>query len=289
MPLVNLSGACDLHVHSSPSLFVRSGSDRYMAQLAREAGLAAILLKSHFESTVGRAALADEMVEGVRVFGGLVLNQFAGGLNLAAVENALELGARQIWMPTIDAQAHLKTFAPAGGKTYQESGTKVPRQGITILDEQGRLKEEARLIVEMVRAKDVTLGTAHLGREEVFSLARFAKEVGFSKLLVTHPYFDPPRLSVPEQKELVDLGCVLEFCGGNLYPIPGVARLENYLESIAAVGAESVILTSDAGQPRKSAPAEVLRVFAQCLMEKKISQKDLDLMTKKNPARLLGL
>jgi predicted metal-dependent phosphotriesterase family hydrolase len=61
------------------------------------------------------------------------------------------------------------------------------------------------------------------------------------------------------------------------------------LETIAAVGEQSLILSSDAGQPRKSLPAELLRVFAQCLMEKGIAQEKIDRMSKDNPARLLRL
>jgi len=288
MSLVDLAGAYDLHIHSHPSLFTRSGSDLDQANHAAQAGLAGLLLKNHFESTVGRAYLTDQMVEGVRVFGGLVLNNFCGGLNPVAVEHALKLGAKQVWMPTLDAQAHLKAFGHSG-YGYQESGIRIQRPPITVLDEGGRLKEEARVILQLVKAAGAILGTAHLGRDEILALARFAREEGFRGLLVTHPYFNPPRLSPAEQAELAGLGATIELCGGNLYPIPGLARLEDYLESVARVGAESLILSSDAGQPRKSPPAEVLRVFAQCLLEKGVSQAQIDLMTKENPARLLGL
>jgi hypothetical protein len=289
MPLVDLFQSFDLHIHSNPSLFFRSGSDVDMARHAAEAGLAGILLKNHFESTVGRAFQADEVVEGTRVFGGLVLNHFTGGLNAVAVEHALKLGAKQIWMPTLDAAGHVQVFGHAGGFGYQESGTEVEREGISVLDARGELKEEAKMIVKLVRKAGAILGTAHLARDEIFSLARFAQEEGFKGLLITHPYFNPPRLSVSDQVELARMGATIELCGGNLYPIPGTARIEDYVKSVAEVGADSLILSSDAGQPRKSLPAEVLRVFAQCLMEKGISQEQINLMTKENPARLLGL
>ena len=289
MPLVDLNGAFDLHIHSNPSLFLRSGTDIDMARHAAESGLAGILLKNHFESTAGRARLAEQQVPGVRVFGGLVLNHFAGGLNPFAVENALGLGARQIYMPTLDAEAHCAVFGPGGSYNRQTMETRLPRQGIRILDEKGTLRPEVEVIVEMVRKAGVLLGTAHLSRDEIFALAVFCRQMKFGGLLVTHPYAYPPRLSVPDQVELSQMGASLELCGGDLYPIPGVARLENYLETIAAVGEQSLILSSDAGQPRKSLPAEVLRVFAQCLMEKGISQEKIDRMTKENPARLLKL
>jgi hypothetical protein len=288
MALVNLTGAWDLHIHTNPSLFTRTGTDLDMAAHARDSGLAGILLKNHFESTVGRAFLADSLVEEVRVFGGLVLNHFAGGLNPAAVENALALGGRQIWMPTLDARAHERVFGHTGGFGYQESGHRVERQGITVLDEKGSLLPEAWTVLEQVRDARAILGTAHLDREEILALARGAREMGFTRLLITHPYFNPPGLSLEDQVALAELGAILELCGGNLYPIPGVGRIDDYRSTVEKVGAQSIILTSDAGQPRKSLPAEVLRVFAQCLLEKGVRQDEIDLMCKENPARLLG-
>lgn len=288
MCLVDLSGAYDLHIHSNPSLFRRSGTDLDMARHAAEAGLAGILLKNHFESTVGRAVLAETQAFPVRVFGGLVLNHFAGGLNPAAVEHALNLGAKQIWMPTMDAEGHRRVFGRAGTYGYQRTPIRTVSPGIRILNDSGHLCSEVGTIVELVRDAGALLGTAHLERDEIFSLAVFGRELGFRGLLITHPYFRPPWLSVDDQAELARMGATLELCGGNLYPIPGTARLENYLETLSAVGTESIILSSDAGQPRKSLPGEVLRIFAQCLMEKGVSQEQIDRMTKENPARLLG-
>ena len=289
MSLVDLTGAYDLHVHSNPELFLRIGDDLDLARHASQSGLAGIMIKNHFESTVGRAALADRMVEGTRVFGGLVLNWFTGGLNPLAAETALRLGARQIWMPTVDAIAHAAAFGQTGGFTHQKSGLKLHRPGISVLGEDDRLKPEIKVIVELVKEAGAILGTGHLNRNEIFALADFALGVGLKKLLVTHPEFNPPALSLEDQKQLSVKGAFLELCGGNLYPIPGGGRIDDYRSIVAEAGAGSIILTSDAGQPRKSLPAEVLRIFGQCLLEKGVSQEEINLMTKENPARLLGL
>jgi Family of unknown function (DUF6282) len=289
MPIVDISKAFDLHIHSNPSLFTRIGSDLDIAKHASEHNLSGVLLKNHFESTVGRAFQADLAVEGTRVFGGLVLNHFTGGINPVAVEHAIKLGAKQIWMPTVDSNAHAGVFGSPGSYGYQNSETKIERKGIGITKENGDLTEETKIIVELVKEANVILGTAHLSRDEIFTLAKFAHETGFKKLLITHPYFDPPRLSVVDQIQLAEMGAFIELCGGNLYPIPGVAKLSDYLQSVSKIGAESLILSSDSGQPRKSMPAEVLRVFAQCLMEKGISQNQIDIMTKDNTAQLVGI
>ncbi len=289
MSIVNLAGAIDLHIHSNPSLFKRTGSDLDIANHAAENQLSAVLLKNHFESTVGRASIANDAVQGTEVFGGLVLNHFSGGLNPSAVETSIRLGAKQIWMPTIDALGHADAFGHTGGYGYQESNSQISRSGIAILNEDGELVEEIETIVELAKASDVILGTAHLSQDEIFKLAEFCDDLGFAKLLITHPYFDPPRLGVAEQAKLYELGATIELCGGNLYPIPGTAKLSDYLGSISKLGARAFVISSDAGQPRKSMPAEVLRVFSQCLLEKGVTQEELDIMTKENPRRLLNL
>lgn len=289
MPIVDLSGAIDLHIHSNPSLFTRVGSDLDIARHAADHNLTAVLLKNHFESTVGRAHLADQAVEGTRVFGGLVLNHFTGGINPSAVEHAIKLGAGQIWLPSVDALGHVQVFGHPGGYGYQESGTTVTREGIAIVGTDGRLIENVKTIVQLIKEYDVILGTGHLTRDEIFELAKFCQKEGFDRLLITHPYFNPPNLNVEDQALLTKMGALIELCGGNLYPIPGTAKLSDYLNTISRVDVESLVISSDAGQPRKSMPAEVLRVFTQCLMEKGVTQEQIDIMTKRNPARLLGL
>ena len=42
-------------------------------------------------------------------------------------------------------------------------------------------------------------------------------------------------------------------------------------------------------QPRESLPAEVLRVFARCLMDKGVTQGEIETMIKDNPAGLQGV
>lgn len=96
----DLKGAIDIHVHSSPSIFPRSVNDLELAEQAKQAGMRAIVLKAHEESTVSRAKLVSKVVEGIEVYGSLVLNEYVGGLNPYAVDMAIQQGAKLIWMPT---------------------------------------------------------------------------------------------------------------------------------------------------------------------------------------------
>src|SRR5580704_19310849 len=95
-----LEDAIDLHVHSAPDVDARRFNDLELAREAERAGMAAILIKSHQNSTVERAWLVSKVITGIQVFGGLVLNETVGGLNVAAVKLALAMGAKEIWMPS---------------------------------------------------------------------------------------------------------------------------------------------------------------------------------------------
>src|SRR5260221_9657367 len=119
---IDLTGTIDLHLHTAPDVRPRKLDDLEAARQAASRGMRAILLKSHVTLTADRAALAEQAVPGVRVFGGLALNAPAGGLNPAAVEMALAMGAAQIWMPTESAVAEPHPKPPPGLSILNETG-----------------------------------------------------------------------------------------------------------------------------------------------------------------------
>src|SRR4249920_551228 len=95
-PLIDVTGAVDLHCHPYPDLFPRLADDFDIVRAARDAGMKAILLKCHHENTVSRAYLVQRVIPGIRVFGGIVLNYYVGGINPAAVEASLRLGVKEV-------------------------------------------------------------------------------------------------------------------------------------------------------------------------------------------------
>ncbi|MCK5429317.1 MAG: hypothetical protein KAI94_07590, partial [Anaerolineales bacterium] len=162
MNTIILEGVIDLHIHSSPDVIPRLMDDVEIAHEAAEAGMRAVLLKSHHTLTADRAAIASKQVEGIQVFGGLVLNQAVGGLNPCAVEVALAMGAKEIWMPTLSAANHLRA-------------SNVDGEGITILDESGAIKPVVNDILRLIAPADVILGTGHLSVDEIIILVKAAR------------------------------------------------------------------------------------------------------------------
>ena len=290
MGLITMEGACDLHIHTSPDIFERIADDVRTAEACRDAGMKAIVFKCHADTTMTRAWHTERQVPGIRVFGGIVLNLNVGGINPAAVDVALKLGAVEVWMPSYHSLAHYKATGKMGGYGHQGADvtTNYPVKPITILDEKGELIPEIWPILELVKQHAAILGTSHLGSEEGVPLIRAAREVGCRKVVLTHPFFAPPSCTVEQIKEAVELGAFCEFCSGNaLSPIPAPIPLELYKEAVDACGSENFIISSDTGHPRKTMAPETSRMFAQSLTYKGVKQADVERMLKDNYHKLL--
>lgn len=292
MAIFSIKGACDLHIHSGPDIFERLADDVAVAEACRDAGMRAIVFKCHADTTMTRAWHTSRAVPGIKAFGGIVLNLNVGGINPAAVDVALKLGAVQVWMPTYHSLAHYKETGKMGGYAHQGADVKMdyPVKPITILDENDQLIPEIEPILKMVKRHNVILGTSHLGSHEALKLIEAAHDMGLERMVLTHPFFSPPDCSIADIKKAVELGAFIEFCGGNaLSPIPKPICLDLYKEAVDAVGTEKCIISSDCGHPRKTLPPETLRMFAQALMFKGVAQKDVEAMMKYNYDKLLDL
>lgn len=262
-----------MHLHSAPDTVPRRLDDIDLAREAQRAGMGAIMIKCHHGSTVERAFLVSKVVPGIRVYGGLVLNETVGGLNPAAVRLALQWGAKQVWMPTLSARNHRRH---AGEEC-----------GITVLDPEGRLLPEAEEILRVAAAGNCLLGTAHLGPDETVVLAQRARELGFGRLLVTHPEWMRTNYPLELQKRLAAEGVWFERCFVCTQPRGGGVPLEQIARAIEEVGVASTVLSTDLGQPDTPPPAEGLRRYAEGLLALGFSRDQLHTMMADNPARLL--
>ena len=272
-----LEGAADLHVHSSPDVDPRRYDDIDLAREAARAGMSALLLKSHQNSTVERAALASRVVPEVRVFGGLVLNETVGGLNAAAVDVALRLGARQIWMPTRSARNHRRHYG-------------LGDDGISIFDRNGRIVPAVDRILDLIAASDCCLGTGHLSPEESVALMWRAGERGLKRIVVTHPEWAGTFFPLELQREIALLpGVWFERCYVSTTHRCGFTPMKSIADGIAEVGAAKTVLSTDLGQVDTPPPAEGMRLYAEALRSYGISVDELRTMMVENPSHMLGV
>jgi hypothetical protein len=293
MAVVSIEGYYDLHLHSAPAPFRRIGDSIDVAEWCAAAGMAGIVIKSHFESTVSKAYHAARAVKSIRVFSGVGLNRGAGGVNPGAAELALHQGAKIVWLPTFDAENHARVFGHTGtygwpSMTLDFKGGNKPRGRFTVLQD-GKLTQDAKEIVELVRDYDAVLATGHLSKEEIFAVMDYAVAAKLRKVLVTHPEYTVPNLDIDSAVQLARAGAFMEFCGASCFPMPGVTRLERIKEMIEAVGLERAVLASDSGQPFNPRPPETFRVFVQCLHERGMPEEALRQIGIKNAEYLLGV
>jgi hypothetical protein len=285
-----LRGAIDLHTHAAPSLFDRLLDDVELAEQARAAGMRAVLYKAHEQDTTGRAALVRRTVSGIEAFGGLVLNHVAGGLNPAAVEASIALGARMVWMPTMSSAHHVGHFGGShfgGGMRGRTSARVVP--GLSVVDEDGKLRSQVEEILGLIAGAGICLSTGHLSPAEIGVLVPAARRAGVTRLLVTHPDIAFIAMPIEEQKALADAGAIMEKDVNTLGPPWHSVTLTHMVRSIREVGPARCVLATDYGQLHSPAPVEGLRIFVQLCLEQGITEAEIRTMIAENPARLLGL
>jgi hypothetical protein len=286
--LIDVTGMVDLHCHPYPDLFPRLTDDAGVVQAAVDKGMSAVMIKCHHESSVSRAYHMQKLFPDVRVFGGIVLNHAVGGINPAAVDAALRLGGKEVWMPTVDAAHHAEVHGGTGAYDAQASGL-TARAGIAVIGEDGKLRPEVLDVLSLVAEHNAILGTCHLSSREIVVLVEEARRRGVQKILVTHPFFKVPNLDLDTLRHLTGLGAIAEFGYCTISPMWAYAKPKRVAEAVQALGSQQCVLVSDTGQRHNPLPAEALRIFAQTLFESGLDEGDIYTMIQKNPSQLLEL
>lgn len=285
MEKVSLQGVIDMHVHSNPDIRHRVYDDFELMEAGIRVGARAIVIKTHQGTTVDRAYLCNRHNELVHhgdnsftMFGSITLNRQMGGINPAAAESGLKLGAKVIWMPTQSAKNHLS-------KNHQNTANCVE-----VLKD-GHIVPELKSVFQLIKDFDAVLGTGHLSPEECFRVVEAARDAGVKKIVVTHPEWWLVGMSLEDQVRIVkDYQVILEHCfaqplGGGKYK----SNLPMNLEAIQACGYEHVMVCTDGGQVENPHWEIALEQYMQYLLDHGISREQLYHMTHTIQAGLLGL
>ena len=261
-----LEGAVDVHSHADPETIPRSVDAMDLARIARKEGMRAIVLKNHFVPTAPIAFLVAREVPGIQVFVGLVLNSQVGGINPAAVQQMARLPGRYgriVWMPTMDARR-------------------------ISIERDGELLPEVLEVFKIMARENLALATGHATRENTLLLIREALKMGINRIIVTHPV---NRMSFEQQQEAAKMGAYLEYCYGTTLEYAGKGRrtLAEYAKLMKALGPEYCIMSSDLGNAVNPVHPAGFKSYIAGLLEAGITQQEIDVMLKRNPARLLDL
>ena len=255
-----LKGAIDLHCHSGPAAMPRI-LDHHEALLdAAEAGFRALLYKDHFYLGVSHCVILEKLVPtDVKLYSGLALNNASGGINPHAVNHAVNIGAKIVWLPTLSAKNHIDQ-AEGHGKIFPKTAKKM-----------------------------LILAGGHLPASELIMVFEEAGKRGVKKMLVNHPTYIVG-CTDDDMKALVELGAYLEHSismfvegGGKIF---APDELSHYIQ---VAGPERTVLSSDLGLRGSPRPLEGFRQIVAMLLDLQGSPKDIRTMIGDNAARLLNL
>lgn len=285
-----LQGAIDMHAHTHPALFKRHIDDADLARYALQYGMRGFVLKDHDSSTTGRAYHLRKSFEEIEAFGGIVLNRSVGGLNPHVVQAALQYGAKVVWMPSNHSKWHATYFNTPDYPQMGRRQPQMPAEGITVLDDEGRLKPEVLTILDLIAEYDACLGTGHLSTQETLKLVPEARRRGVSKILYTHANWALTRIDLSVQRQLIQQGAYLEYAAVSIAsPLFFEQQPKELAAWIKEFKGEGLVLSSDLGQYSAPPHPEGLRMTIAALLDEGVPYEYLEKMTKVNPARLLGL
>jgi hypothetical protein len=223
-----------------------------------------------------RAWISRQLVPEVAVFGGITLNPPVGGLNRFAVESAIRLGAKIVWLPTLFSSRHLAMEGKSGG-IETVLGNKVVPEMVDIL--------------KVIAEQNVILSTGHLSSHEVAVVVEEAVKQGVRKIVVTHPEHAVVQMTIIQQKQLLAAypiifeRCYAQPAGGGRYKL----NFADNLQAIQEVGYTSTVISTDCGQIENPPWSEAISQYIDYLTDHGVAQHEIDWMTRSLPAKLLDM
>jgi hypothetical protein len=281
-----LRGAIDTHIHTAPDIYPRSVTVMEAAQNAKAAGMRAILVKSHCTDTSDRAELTRTLAN-FPVYGGVALNYPVGGLNIHAVRESIRQGGKQVWMPSTSARSFMQE---AESVPHLARSLPLGVEGITILCENGLLVSEIPPILSLIAEHDIGLASAHVFPEEALDLVKAARQAGIKRITITHPHASFLAYTFDQMIELARMGALLEFhFAFTTKAVRDPVSVADLAKTIRDIGPEHCILATDGGQAINPPPHEMLRLFIAGMLAAGFSDDEIQIMTQRNPAWILGL
>ena len=282
-----IEGLIDTHFHSGPDVFGRALDDEQGAQLYRDKGMEAVVLKNHVVPTADRAWFVRKHLTGIKVFGGIVLNAAVGGINPDAVQWMWRMQGgygRCVWFPTIDADHHVKHFKDAP-------------EGIKVLGADGQVLPAVREVLKICAQQNLVVNTGHLSTVEALAVIAAARDHGVERIIVTHAQFEVVNMSLGEMKQAAMAGAKLELCAAG--PLMGPqahlqwmrawrqVRIQESAEAIRAIGPEHFVFGTDLGQSGNPSHADGLQMYVTELMGQGITKDQIKLIGRETPGSLL--
>jgi len=287
----NVQGAVDFHLHSHEG----EGYRRNLVEIAEEAssgGMSALVIKNVFGTSQEACHVANKQLGRTFLYPSLTLGRTTGGLNPSAVDHFSKADPtnRVVEMPVFDSLHEVRL------RGLSED------QGVAILRD-GQPAPGLAQILKMVAERNIVLKTGHTAPAEILQLIRLARDASVKRIVVTHATGSPVMATPEEQKEMADLGALIEHCLVKFMPISRLRNIKrfpkwegtafgdlDYLKaSLESVGPERCIAATDAGQLYNPSPLESFIYLLYLLEELGCSAEEIKMMTTSNPRKMLDI
>lgn len=295
----SLVGAIDIHEHLDPDAPGTSGQIRALdvfeaATIAKQRGMRGIVIKTHQSPASAAEAylVRKHGVPGIEMYGRMASNMSTGGINVAALEHFTQIkgGWGRIYeMPTRDSFTASRNQDPKVLAVTRPWVLLLPPDApkYVAISKDGQLLPEVKYLISVlakIRTVDsngrMVLATGHATAEEHLLLAREGRQQGL-QVLLTHPG------DLPTVPEAAKLGAFIEMNASNIYATDARAKIA--ADFVHKIGAEHIIVGTDCGQTNNPYPTDCLALAAKGMRAHGVTQRELDLMYKVNPAKLLSL
>jgi len=288
-----LHGAVDLHHHGFPEFSLDHPTRQDDAEELRQAdaaGMAGIVMKSHFFPTTAVSWRLNRMGLRAQAFASITMNPCAGGFLPIAVEAAARQGARALFMPTWGAAAdqrrggfshHLTEFLVQARKL--DAG-----RGMTVMDG-GRIRPEVTECLAIAAEFGMMVATGHVSPDESLAVVQEATRLGVREVMFQHPDSRSIGATREDIRRIAAAGGTIEFCAIGFTPAFQRLPMPECLEIIREVGAERVVLTTDCFFGWMPPAPELLRMTLGSMLHHGLSPAEAAMLVRDNPRRLIGL
>jgi hypothetical protein len=287
-----LVGAIDLHCHAdlefSEAELKREPETAWLAK-AEGMGLRGAVLKSHWWPTVTAVPLILATASTkVSLWSSVTLNSSAGGPYPCVVEAAAAMGGKVVFLPTWSARNDIERrgFSHRLRSIYQNFA-RLENPGYVITDDRGELSAAAKELLEMCKARELTLGSGHVSWQESLALAKEAQAMGYKRLILNHPLSDIIGTPLDALKRAAELGAFVETCWHQL--APGRMEPRELVAKLRSIGLGQVVASTDYFRSYSPNPPELFRMFLGMLHEGGLSREEVKRVAVVNPARAMGL
>jgi hypothetical protein len=174
---------------------------------------------------------------------------------------------------------------PAGDSEIEVRQSSEPNRPFVAVSRSGELLPEVKQVLSIIAKHGLVIASGHIAAEEALMLFREARSQGVQHMIATHAMDLAGKMTLEQMREAAKLGAFIEFDMRNV--------LEGgRVDAIRKLGPQVCFLTefwTRAGTTSEYASLEGTGAFAETMHARGFTDKELDLLFKENPARILGL